>query len=169
MINYEMMKKIFFKLEPETAHNVAGAVLKYSSCVPMVLNPFIKKNFIADARLTQEIFGVTFHNPVGLAAGFDKDGDYIHASLALGFGYTEVGTVTPKPQPGNEKPRLWRLIEERSLQNAMGFNNKGSYNLSKNLQKSYPFATPIGVNVGKNKTTPDNEALHDYETLFKAF
>ena len=169
MLNYETMKKMFFKLEPEMAHNLVGGVLKYAQYTPMLLNPCIKKNFVADEALTQEIFGVTFHNPVGLAAGFDKDGEYIKSMLALGFGYSEVGTVTPKPQEGNEKPRLFRLVEEKSLQNAMGFNNKGSYNLQKNLKKSYPFVTPIGVNVGKNKVTPDNEALDDYENLFKTF
>jgi len=169
MLSYETMKKIFFKLEPETAHNLVGKILKYAQYTPLLLNPFIKKNFIADEMLKQEIFGVTFYNPVGLAAGFDKDGDYIKSMLALGFGYTEVGTVTPKPQDGNEKPRLFRLIKEKSLQNAMGFNNKGSYYLQQNMKKRYPFVTPIGINLGKNKATPEIEALSDYEKLFQTF
>ena len=87
----------------------------------------------------------------------------------MGFGYTEVGTVTPKPQPGNPKPRLWRHVKEESLQNAMGFNNKGSFYMQKKLKKLYPYVTPIGVNIGKNKATPENEALKDYEHGIKAF
>lgn len=169
MIQYESLKKLFFKLDPENAHTLVGTALKLGGKCPMLLNPFVEKNFVADEMLEQELFGVKFHNPVGLAAGFDKDGEYIKATTALGFGYTEVGTITPKPQEGNEKPRLFRLIEEKSLQNAMGFNNKGSYNLLQNLQKLYPYTTPIGVNIGKNKVTPEQDALSDYETLFKAF
>ena len=169
MVNYELMKKLFFKLEPETAHNLVGTVLKCSQKFPLLLSPFIKRNFVDDSRLHQELFGVTFYNPIGLAAGFDKDGEYIRSMLALGFGFSEIGTVTPRAQEGNEKPRLFRLVSENSLQNAMGFNNKGSYNLQQNLKKHYPFVTPIGVNIGKNKTTDQSEAMHDYETLFKAF
>jgi len=106
---------------------------------------------------------------VGLAAGFDKDAEMIRAMTALGFGYTEVGTVTPKPQPGNAKPRLWRHVKEESLQNAMGFNNKGSFYMQQKLKKRYPYVTPIGVNIGKNKVTPESEALKDYEHGIKAF
>jgi dihydroorotate dehydrogenase len=119
--------------------------------------------------LRQNIFGRDFPNPVGLAAGFDKDGDFIRAMPALGFGYTEVGTVTPRPQPGNPKPRLFRLPEDRSIQNAMGFNNKGAYHMIRRLKKLKFFDYPIGINIGKNKITPEKEALRDYETLFKAF
>jgi len=169
LFDYATLKKLLFKLDPEKAHEVAAFALKTAQQVPMVLNPLIRKNFVDDAILYQELFGREFHNPVGLAAGFDKDGDFFKALMALGFGYTEIGTVTPKPQRGNPKPRLFRLIEEKSLQNAMGFNNKGSYHMSKNLQKHYPFATPLGINIGKNKTTAENDALGDYETLFKAF
>jgi dihydroorotate dehydrogenase len=104
-----------------------------------------------------------------LGAGFDKNGQYITAMPALGFGFTEIGTVTPKPQDGNPKPRLFRLIEDRSIQNAMGFNNKGSHYMLQRLKKLYFFDYPIGINIGKNKITPENEALEDYETLFKAF
>jgi dihydroorotate dehydrogenase len=129
----------------------------------------VKQNFVDNEMLKQQIFGTTFINPVGLAAGFDKDGEYIKAMPALGFGFTEIGTVTPRPQPGNPKPRLFRLIEEKSIQNAMGFNNKGSYNMLQNLKKVKFFNIPIGIIIGKNKTTPEREALKDYETLFRAF
>ena len=119
--------------------------------------------------LEQKIFGRTFQNPVGLGAGFDKNGQYITAMPTLGFGFTEIGTVTPRPQDGNPKPRLFRLIEDNSIQNAMGFNNKGSHYMLQQLKKLYFFDYPIGINIGKNKITPESEALNDYETLFKAF
>jgi len=125
--------------------------------------------FVSDPILAQRLWGRTFHNPVGLGAGFDKNGEYILPMPALGFGFTEIGTVTPRPQKGNEKPRLFRLIEDRSIQNAMGFNNKGSHYMLQRLKKLYFFDYPIGINIGKNKVTPENEALSDYETLLKAF
>ncbi len=167
--NYENLKKIMFKLDPETAHTVAGVGLKVIGSCPPLFNYMTEKNFIDNEILRQELFGTTFANPIGLGAGFDKNAEYIKAMAALGFGYTEVGTVTPRPQPGNQKPRLFRLIEDESIQNAMGFNNKGSYHMLKRLKKHRFFCYPIGINIGKNKTTPENEALKDYETLFRAF
>jgi dihydroorotate dehydrogenase len=128
----------------------------------------ISKNFVSHPSLTQELFGRTFLNPVGLAAGFDKNATMIPASVALGFGFTEIGTLTPKPQEGNPRPRLWRHIEEESIQNAMGFNNDGLFRISHRLKNIYPFSTPIGVNIGKNKTTSEENALKDYTTLIKA-
>jgi len=168
-MDYEKIKPLFFKLDPEYAHHLVTNALQIVEYIPQLFNPWIKKNFVDDERLHQEIFGCKFLNPVGLAAGFDKDAQMIHSMRVLGFGYTEVGTVTPKPQPGNPKPRLWRHVKEESLQNAMGFNNKGSLYMQKRLKKYYPYATPIGVNIGKNKTTSKNEALKDYEHGIKAF
>jgi dihydroorotate dehydrogenase len=130
---------------------------------------FKEKYFVEHPMLEQRIFGRTVKNPVGLAAGFDKNGQYIMATPTLGFGFTEIGTVTPRPQPGNAKPRLFRLIDDLSIQNAMGFNNRGSHYMIKQLKKRYFFDYPIGINIGKNKTTPEKEALEDYEILFKAF
>jgi dihydroorotate dehydrogenase len=169
IIKYENLKKIIFKLDPETAHTVAGVGLKAINYCPPLFNYLVKRNFVNNDILTQNLFGQTFYNPVGLAAGFDKDAEYIKATAALGFGFSEVGTVTPKPQSGNQKPRLFRLIEDESIQNAMGFNNKGSYNMLKNLKKNRFFCYPLGINIGKNKTTPEIEALKDYENLFKTF
>ena len=169
LISYEAIKKILFKLDPETAHTLAGVGLRtLAHCTPL-MRYFKDKYFISHPMLTQEFWGKTFHNPVGLGAGFDKNGEYILPMPALGFGFTEIGTVTPKAQKGNDKPRLFRLIEERSIQNAMGFNNKGSHYMLQRLKKLYFFDYPIGINIGKNKLTPENEALHDYETLLKAF
>ena len=169
IISYENLKKLMFKFEPETAHKIAGCGLKLIGNCPPLFRYITKQNFVDNHILKQTIFGTIFYNPVGLAAGFDKDGEYIKAMPPLGFGFTEIGTVTPKPQPGNPKPRLFRLIEENSIQNAMGFNNKGAYNMIQNLKKVKFFNFPIGINIGKNKITPEREALNDYEHLFKAF
>ncbi len=167
--SYHTLKKLLFKLEPETAHTVAGLGLRFAShCTPL-LRCLKKQHFIAHPMLRQTFFGRTFYNPVGLGAGFDKDGQYIMAMPTLGFGFTEIGTVTPLPQDGNPKPRLFRLVEDASLQNAMGFNNRGAEYMLRRLQKLYFFDYPIGINIGKNKITPENIALRDYKTLFETF
>lgn len=169
MLSYESIKPYLFKFEPETAHHIAEAVLRLPNICQIPFNPFLESHFVNDAILKQEIFGRTFYNPIGLGAGFDKNATMIRGIQILGFGFTEVGTVTPKPQPGNPKPRMFRHIEEQSIQNAMGFNNDGAYKVTKRLRQRYPFTTPIGVNIGKNKVTPEHEALNDYIHLIKAF
>jgi dihydroorotate dehydrogenase len=169
LFSYQTIKSVLFKLDPETAHLIGGLGLKAAAYAPTVLKFFKKQYFVQDPILKQKLFGRTFHNPVGLAAGFDKNGEYITAMPTLGFGYTEIGTITPKPQGGNPKPRLFRLVEERSIQNAMGFNNLGAEYMLKRLNKLYFFDYPIGVNIGKNKVTPEDEALNDYESLLKTF
>ncbi len=169
LFSYQNLKKILFKLDPETAHSIAGFGLRAVAHCPKLLHFIKNRNFITNSILTQEIFGRTFQNPVGLGAGFDKDGQYITAMPTMGFGFTEIGTVTPKPQDGNAKPRLFRLIEDQSIQNAMGFNNKGSDYMLQQLKKLYFFDYPLGINIGKNKLTSEDEALKDYEILFKAF
>ncbi|MEA3372383.1 MAG: quinone-dependent dihydroorotate dehydrogenase [Campylobacterota bacterium] len=168
MIAYDSIKPFFFRLEPENAHHLVEYFLRAANICPVVFNGWTEKHFITDPLLKQELFGRTFLNPVGLAAGFDKNATMIRGMQALGFGYTEIGTLTPRPQPGNPKPRLFRHIEEETLQNAMGFNNEGLYKAQKRLQELYPFSTPIGVNIGKNKVTPEAEAINDYITLIKA-
>jgi len=168
MINYESIKPLLFKLEPETAHHLAEFVLRLPNILQLPFNSFLNKHFVADSILNQELFGTTFYNPVGLGAGFDKNATMIRGIQALGFGFTEIGTLTPKPQPGNPKPRMFRHIQEQSLQNAMGFNNEGLLKAQKRLKKCYPFTTPIGVNIGKNKLTPESEAIADYTVLIKA-
>ncbi|MBA3025209.1 MAG: quinone-dependent dihydroorotate dehydrogenase [Sulfurimonas sp.] len=168
MINYQSIKPLLFKLDPETAHHIAACVLALPNICQLPFNSFLKSHFIADDMLTQELFGRTFYNPVGLGAGFDKNATMIRGIQTLGFGFTEVGTITPKPQDGNPKPRMFRHIEEETLQNAMGFNNEGLLKAQQRLKKLYPFTTPIGVNIGKNKVTPESEAINDYTTLIKA-
>lgn len=169
IISYDNLKKVMFKLDPENAHKVAGIGLKILGNCPLINRYMVNRNFVDNEILKQRIFGTTFINPVGLAAGFDKDGDYIKAMPALGFGFTEIGTVTPLPQSGNPKPRLFRLIDENSIQNAMGFNNKGSYNMLQNIKRVKFFNSVVGINIGKNKVTSEREAIDDYEKLFRAF
>ena len=169
LFTYQTLKKFLFKLDPETAHSIAGFGLRTAAHFPVILRSMKNANFVTEPIITQEIFGRTFQNPVGLGAGFDKDGQYISAMPTLGFGFTEIGTVTPKPQDGNAKPRLFRLVEDSSIQNAMGFNNKGKDFMLRQLNKLYFFDYPLGVNIGKNKLTSEEDALKDYETLFRTF
>ncbi|PHS32252.1 MAG: dihydroorotate dehydrogenase (quinone) [Sulfurovum sp.] len=168
-LSYQTLKKMLFKVDPETAHTFASIGLRTAAHFPILLRFMANQYFITHPMLRQDIFGTTFQNPVGLGAGFDKNGQYITAMPTMGFGFTEIGTVTPKPQNGNPKPRLFRLIEDQSIQNAMGFNNKGSYYMLQRLKKLYFFDYPVGINIGKNKHTSENEALDDYEILFRAF
>ncbi|MDY0117658.1 MAG: quinone-dependent dihydroorotate dehydrogenase [Sulfurimonadaceae bacterium] len=168
MINYETIKTWLFKLEPETAHSLGEMVLRLPNLCQIPFNSFLESHFIAEDILTQELFGRKFFNPIGLGAGFDKNATMIRGIQTLGFGFTEIGTLTPKPQAGNEKPRMFRHVEEKSLQNAMGFNNDGLLKAQKRLKKIYPFSTPIGINIGKNKLTPEPQAIEDYITLIKA-
>jgi dihydroorotate dehydrogenase len=167
--SYQTFKSILFKLNPETAHTLGGMGLKTTAFLPPVLAHFKKRYFVQSPLLKQEIFGKTFENPVGLAAGFDKNGEYIMGMSTLGFGFTEIGTITPKPQAGNARPRLFRLVEDRSIQNAMGFNNRGAEFMLQQLSKVSTLDYPIGINIGKNKLTPESEALNDYKILLEAF
>ncbi|MFA5429104.1 MAG: quinone-dependent dihydroorotate dehydrogenase [Sulfurimonas sp.] len=168
MINYQTLRPWLYKLDPEVAHNVAETALRVPNICPILFNPFLKSHFITNDILKQELFGRTFLNPIGLGAGFDKNATMIRGMQILGFGFTEIGTVTPKPQAGNPKPRMFRHVEEESIQNAMGFNNEGLLSVQKRLKERFPFTTPIGINIGKNKTTSDAEAINDYITLIKA-
>jgi len=167
MIPYNSIKPYLFKLQPENAHHVAETVLRLPNLCQLPFNKFLESHFVTDDVLKQELFGRTFYNPVGLGAGFDKNATMIRGIQILGFGYTEIGTVTPLPQDGNEKPRMWRHPEQESVQNAMGFNNEGLLKVQKRLKERYPFTTPIGVNIGKNKVTPENEAINDYTKLIQ--
>jgi len=169
LFNYETLKKIIFLFKPETAHCIAEIALRTLPSCRTINNHMVNKNFIMDARLKQEICGINFLNPVGLAAGFDKNGTMIKAMMSMGFAYTEIGTITPRAQDGNPRPRLFRYPKYKSVQNAMGFNNKGSAKILKNLKKVYPFSIPIGANIGKNKTTSQENALLDYKTLIRKF
>lgn len=164
---YAALRRLLFGLDSETAHGAGMGALKAVQALPGAAAVLSRRNLVRDPRLHQTVFGRDFPNPIGLAAGFDKDAVAVRAMPAMGFGFVEVGTVTPLPQPGNPKPRLFRHPAERSLQNALGFNNGGMAAMRRHLETVYPFSLPLGVNVGKNKATPPERSLDDYETLLR--
>jgi dihydroorotate dehydrogenase len=166
---YAPFKKILFRLDPEASHGLAMNALRLATAVPGLSRLLARRAQVADPRLAQDLFGRRFANPVGLAAGFDKDAVAVRGWPALGFGFVEVGTVTPRRQFGNPRPRLFRFPEAASLQNAMGFNNGGMEALEerlRQLRQGKPIL-PLGINLGKNKATPPESALGDYEILLK--
>ncbi len=168
-MSYDDIKKILFRFDPETAHHIAETLFEMASFCPPLLESLKKRYLVEDPILSQSIFGKEFKNPLGLAAGFDKNATMTKTLHALGFGHVEVGTVTPRPQPGNPKPRLFRFPKYEAIQNAMGFNNDGAEVIAKRLEHIYPTDFPIGVNIGKNKTTPPEKVLEDYRFLIERF
>ena len=168
-MNYDTLKKIFFRFDPETAHKIAEFGLRALYATPGGLEALAKFGVYKDEILTQNIWNLSFDNPVGIAGGFDKNATMIAPLAALGFGHIDFGTFTPRPQSGNEKPRLFRLVSEQSIQNAMGFNNEGADVIERRVRKIYPFKIPIAANIGKNKATPNEDALSDYEVLARKF
>jgi len=169
-MHYKDIKKYIYKLDPELAHNIVEfSTSTLSNYLPILLSPIKSRYIVKDDRLSQNIFDVTFPNPIGMAAGFDKNATMVKFLHSLGFGYVEFGTVTPRPQSGNDKPRLFRFPEHNSLQNAMGFNNEGMTEIKNRVKKIYPYSVPLGANIGKNKTTSSDDAIKDYETLINNF
>jgi dihydroorotate dehydrogenase len=168
MFAYQTLRDQLFRLPPETVHNLAETAMRVANHTPYALSLMADRYARVEEALSQQVWDLRFHNPIGMAAGFDKNGTMIRPLTALGFGFIEVGTVTPKPQSGNDKPRLWRHVDHKSLQNAMGFNNAGADALMKRIKRHHPFVIPVGVNVGKNKTTPPEEALEDYRRCVEA-
>lgn len=164
---YPVLRRLLFRLDPEAGHGLGMAALRTVQAVPGLAGVLHRRNLVAAMPLRQSLFGCDFPNPVGLAAGFDKDAVAVRALAGLGFGFLEVGTVTPRPQPGNPRPRLFRHPAEESLQNALGFNNGGLEALRHRLERLYPAVIPLGVNAGKNKATPAEESLADYEVLLR--
>lgn len=162
-----LLKPLFFLLAPEKAHHLTIFLLKFTLAIPLVGWLFRNYYAVQDPRLERKLFGLTFPNPVGLAAGFDKEGKYYQAMSSLGFGFIEVGTVTPKGQGGNPQPRLFRLPQDEALINRMGFNNEGMDALTQRLKKGRPKNLIIGGNIGKNKVTPNEQATEDYVKCFE--
>jgi dihydroorotate dehydrogenase len=161
-----LVRPLLYKLPPENAHYFSAGLLQLSFQIP-ILNQLLRSYFKESSKsLEKNVFGLSFPNPVGIAAGFDKDARWIDALEMLGFGFIEVGTITPKEQRGNEKPRLFRLQEDEALINRMGFNNSGADAVLKNIQKSN-HKNPLGGNIGKNKITPNEEAPADYLKSFE--
>jgi dihydroorotate dehydrogenase len=153
---YDILRPLLFKLDAETAHRAtlyALGVAQRSNFAHWIAKP--------PADLPTKVFGITFPNPVGLAAGLDKNAEHLDALDALGFGFIEVGTVTPKPQSGNDRPRLFRLPRHEAIINRMGFNNAGVDALVRNVRRS-SYHGVLGINIGKNKDTPNEKAVSDY-------
>ena len=161
------IKPLFFLLPPEKAHHLTIFLLKLTLAIPIVSTIFKNLYKVKDDRLKRNLFGLTFENPVGLAAGFDKEGKYFEAMSSLGFGFIEIGTVTPKGQSGNPQPRLFRLPKDQALINRMGFNNEGMDALFERLKKKRSENLIIGGNIGKNKVTPNENAVEDYILCFE--
>jgi dihydroorotate dehydrogenase len=158
--SYGFFKNILFRFQPETAHYLSLQALQAAH------NSGLSRLLPIPLKLPVKLMGLTFANPVGLAAGMDKSGDYLEGLAALGFGFIEVGTVTPKPQDGNARPRLFRLPHQQAIINRMGFNNKGcDYVVNKLKHTSYRGV--LGVNIGKNSFTPIEQASDDYVYVFR--
>jgi len=158
---YGLLRRLLFLLPPERIHTLVFAILRAATAVTPMRRMLTRRLGPADPILASTVFGVRFPGPLGLAAGFDKDGLGLLTWGAMGFGYAEIGTVTAHPQPGNPTPRLFRLPDDRALLNRMGFNNHGAGALAMRLARHHP-EVPIGVNIGKTKKTPAAEAVDDY-------
>ncbi|HEY7871335.1 MAG TPA: quinone-dependent dihydroorotate dehydrogenase [Rudaea sp.] len=153
---YALAKPFLFCLDAERAHDLALTAIE--TAYRTGLNPLLATK---PAPLPTRVFGIEFPNPVGLAAGLDKNGAHIDALAALGFGFIEIGTTTPRAQPGNPKPRMWRLPEHEAVINRLGFNNAGVDALVRNAERAR-FSGVLGINIGKNKDTPNESAVDDY-------
>ncbi|UPG87094.1 quinone-dependent dihydroorotate dehydrogenase [Luteibacter aegosomatis] len=153
---YDLIRPLLFALDAETAHGLtlyASDVAWRSNLSGLINKP--------PADLPVTVFGIRFPNPVGLAAGLDKNGEHLDGLAAMGFGFVEIGTVTPRPQPGNDKPRMFRLPNHQAIINRLGFNNGGIDALVRNVEKA-SFKSVLGINIGKNKDTPNERATDDY-------
>jgi dihydroorotate dehydrogenase len=164
---YSCFRPLLFKLDPETAHHLTLQLIRLAGIFP----PFywLIQAMYAAPENPVDVFGLHFSNPVGLAAGYDKDGIAFRGLSALGFGHIEIGTVTPHPQEGNPKPRVFRLVEDRAVINRMGFPGRGADYVAKQLKKKKTRNPILGINLGKNKDTPLEDATGDYVTLLRRF
>jgi dihydroorotate dehydrogenase len=160
---YGLLKNILFKINPEQAHTITLKTLK---CLHQL--KLTSLLFTTLPKRPLRLMGLQFPNPIGLAAGLDKNGDYIDALSSLGFGFIEIGTITPRPQTGNQAPRLFRLIEDKALINRLGFNNQGIDYVLERLEK-INYTGILGINIGKNADTPMTRAYDDYLQCFHAF
>jgi dihydroorotate dehydrogenase len=160
-----LIRPVLFRLYPETVHHLVVSVIKTGFRIPGVAALTGKLCTLKNPALKRTVFGLIFDNPVGLAAGFDKNAEFYNEFSKLGFAFIEIGTVTPKGQPGNPKPRSFRLPKDKALINRMGFNNLGADEVIKNLQKR-KVKTIIGGNLGKNTLTPNSDAVNDYIITF---
>jgi len=166
---YPLIRSLLFQFPPEPVHHFSMAALKMACAFDWSKSLLNHQFSFQHPALHRNVFGLSFPNPVGLAAGFDKNAAYLNELEALGFGFVEIGTVTPKPQAGNDTPRLFRLPADKALINRMGFNNEGVAAVRSKLDaRKTKTASPliIGGNIGKNKVTPNEDAWKDYEICF---
>lgn len=161
-----IIRPILFSFDPEKVHHFTFSLIRFISKIPGMKGLFKRIYLVEDPKLQRQLFGLTFNNPVGLAAGFDKDAKLYNELSNFGFGFIEIGTLTPKPQEGNPKKRLFRLKEDAAIINRMGFNNGGVFEAVERLKKNR--GVLIGGNIGKNKVTPNENAVDDYEICFNA-
>lgn len=165
---YQLLKLFLFRLNPENAHHFTFSLIKAANFIPGLPAIFRSLYKVEHPALKRQVFGLNFSNPVGLAAGLDKDALVFNEFGNFGFGFVEIGTVTPKPQPGNDKPRLFRLVKNEALINRMGFNNKGVTAAAERLKERKDRSLIIGGNIGKNKVTENENAISDYEICFNS-
>lgn len=168
MARYDPFRRLMFRLEPERAHRLTLQLLALAGAIPPLRSGLRRIFSINDPALPVEAFGLQFANPVGLAAGYDKDGLAMHGLACLGFGHLELGTVTLDPQRGNRRPRVFRLVEDQALINRMGFPNQGASRMLGRL-RSRPSRVVLGVNIGKSADTRIEEASRDYTRLMQLF
>ena len=162
----KLVRPILFLFNPEFIHNISFLLIKIIFRIP-IINTLLNNHFkLEDKNLESSLLGMKFKNKIGLAAGFDKNAKLLNEIESFGFGHIEVGTITPKPQPGNVKPRLFRLSKDNALINRMGFNNDGVDKILSRI-KSYRGSLIVGANIGKNKNTPNDKAVDDYLYCFK--
>jgi dihydroorotate dehydrogenase len=164
---YKFIKPLLFLLSPENAHQYTMQIFRLALRLPFSKKIFQYLYCVENQGLEVKILGLNFPNPIGLAAGFDKNGKYFYAMKYLGFGFVEIGTITPKPQDGNPKPRLFRLPKDQALINRMGFNNAGADELAQRLANRKKDNIILGINIGKNKNTPNENADADYLYCFE--
>ena len=163
---YRIVRFFLFLFNPEFIHHITFKIIKVGGMIPGKMWSWRLIFKVKDTRLEREVFGLKFDNPVGLAAGFDKDAKLFDELASFGFGFIEIGTVTPLPQDGNPKPRLFRLNDDSGLINRMGFNNQGIEAVVARLRRKKSDII-IGGNIGKNKVTPNEEAANDYAICFE--
>ncbi|MBE0336547.1 quinone-dependent dihydroorotate dehydrogenase [Paenibacillus sp. 23TSA30-6] len=169
MLYRRIVKPVFFKMSPETAHHVVIDGLKHAGSLPGGATALRGMYGVKETPdLAVDLFGIHFPNPIGLAAGLDKNAEAVVGFSSIGFGFMEVGTVTPVGQPGNDRPRLFRLPPDEALVNRMGFNNLGAESMAKRLAALKHRPVPVAVNIGKNKNTPNEDAHKDYEKCISA-
>ena len=157
---YKLVRSFLFLFDSEVIHKISTKLIKLLNLLPFTSSLLRKRYYISDKSLEKELFGIKFPNPIGLAAGFDKNASFYNEFRNFGFGFIEIGTVTPLPQKGNPKKRMFRLVEDKGLINRLGFNNKGLESVKQNLNKKRKVI--IGANIGKNSSTKNEEAYLDY-------